>query len=107
MRSFELVFDPNNDNRSPNAVTLSKEFNWLANFITSQFAKYFGQDEGVKDVVACDLQKDNSTYAEFTRYYNLNMEERVVLLMAMAPHVCPPAFGCVLCKKFNLCKAFF
>ncbi|HNU17970.1 MAG TPA: ATP-binding protein [Saprospiraceae bacterium] len=106
MRSFELVFDPNNDNRSPNAVTLSKEFNWLANFITSQFAKYFGQDEGVKDVVACDLQKDNSTYAEFTRYYNLNMEERVVLLMAMAPHVCPQLLDAFFVKNSTYARPF-
>lgn len=36
-----------------------------------------------------DLQEDLSVYAEFVRYYKLNREERLLLILSIIPHVQP------------------
>ena len=42
-----------------------------------------------EDIVAPDLGNDHSVYADFVNYYKLNKEERLVLMLAIIPHLQP------------------
>jgi hypothetical protein len=42
-----------------------------------------------KETVMPDLAEDHSVYAEFVNYYKLNAEERLVLMLAIIPHIQP------------------
>lgn len=106
MKSFELVFNPYRADKTPNALTLSKEFNWFASFTASQFARYLGQEQDKKASTIYELKNDKSTYADFIRYYNFNLEERIILLLAMAPHVCPQILDAFFVKNSTYARPF-
>lgn len=94
MKSFELIHKKQSSQGHSNAVTLSREFNWVSKFINSQMNSYFQATDHISEINAIDLTNDESTYAEFIKYYNFNIDERIILLIAMAPHVCPQLLDC-------------
>jgi len=44
---------------------------------------------GDADIVPPDISADHSVYAEFVNYYKLGADERLLLIMALVPHVQP------------------
>jgi hypothetical protein len=75
-----------------NASVLEREMQWLSTFIETRLQRHWGQPGSYADVTEVpvpDLKDDPSFYAEIIRYYNLGLEERLVLLLALAPHVQP------------------
>lgn len=106
MKSFELIHKSKSPPGFSNAVSLSKEFNWISAFIANQMKSYFQSNEAQKTANPADLSQDKSTYAEFIRYYNLNIEERIILLIAMAPHVCPQLLDCFFIKNSTYARSF-
>ncbi len=74
-----------------NSQALAGEFDWLHNVIKKRFQVYFQQEQsnGESNVQAPDLTDQPSVYGDFVRHYNMNLEERLVFLLALAPHVCP------------------
>ncbi len=106
MKSFELIHKKHSPEGHSNAVSLSKEFNWVSNFISSQMNSYFQANDTTTEINAVDLTNDESTYAEFIKYYNFNIEERIILLIAMAPHVCPQLLDCFFLKNSTYARSF-
>lgn len=47
------------------------------------------EEPAKEEIVAPDLTNDHSVYAEFVNYYKLNTEERLVLMLALIPHLQP------------------
>ena len=75
-----------------NAVTLKKEFSWLFNALQVRIQLYFQQESEYKnifDLEAPNLENDNSIYAQTIRKFNMGLPERLVLLVALAPHIAP------------------
>lgn len=76
-------------------VALDQDLNWLEEILSIRLKSHFeGLDEG-NSVYHCeppDLSKDKSFYGEFINQYQLKKGERILLLMAMAPHLKPQIF---------------
>lgn len=75
-----------------NAQVLEREFQWLTQILDARFQAYFGQDEtapDLKHVLPPDLSDDPSSYARLVRHYSMQPAERIVLLLALAPHLKP------------------
>jgi hypothetical protein len=43
----------------------------------------------IEEIIAPDLTEDHSVYAEFVKYYKLSPDERIILMLALMPHVQP------------------
>ncbi len=72
-----------------------KELNWLGDVLTTRIHLHFGHDQSIKDVYAIqppETTADNSFYSEYIRQHALGFAERVVLILALAPHVKPDFF---------------
>jgi AAA+ superfamily predicted ATPase len=75
-----------------NAAALSREMAWLAEVIDVRMKLFQGKECGygsVHEVSAPDLSADESLYGKIVRYYVMSDSERIILSLALAPHVQP------------------
>ena len=77
-----------------NALDLEQEITWFNSVVDARLKQHFGQDSGyasIYEIAAPDYTGSESVYAEFTRFYQLSFSERIVLLLALMPHMYPQA----------------
>ena len=94
---------------SDNAAALELELAWLAQLIDASIRLYFGQEcevADVRDIAAPDLSHSSSSYAQVVREHAMSFEARVVLILALAPHVRPQLLDPFLTKNPNFERGF-
>ncbi|MCJ8208333.1 ATP-binding protein [Mucilaginibacter sp. RS28] len=77
---------------SDNAAVLTRELQWLAQVIDTRMTSYFQQDFSpglIEEIPPPDLSNNNSVYAKYISHYKLDIYERIILLLALAPHLQP------------------
>lgn len=92
-----------------NADTLSKEMQWLGLVIDTRMKLYWGQRcqyKSIYDLQPPDLDKDSSMYAKIVLHYKMNFSERLVLSLAVAPHVQPHLLDVFFVKNANYDRGF-
>jgi len=76
-------------------VSLHEEIHWLQNVINQVISSYLQHEEAEDihwtDITMPDLSEVNSPFANTVREWDLNNLERVVLALAMTPHILPEA----------------
>jgi hypothetical protein len=75
-----------------NARDLSADLDWFSLFLDMRLKSHFatkGSDPIVAPPTPPDLSESNSCYARFLQHYELTPQERLVLLLAMIPHIRP------------------
>lgn len=85
-----------------NAKCLANEINWFSGVVNARLSMHFTvSDNGKasqhaitkqtngKENLPPDIANDQSVYADFVRYYALSPEERMLLMLAIIPHVQP------------------
>ena len=75
-----------------NAACLYAEMQWLSLVIDTRMKLYWGQEclyGDIEEVTAPGLEGDDSPYASFIRHSALAPSERLILLLALAPHIQP------------------
>lgn len=78
-----------------NATDLLKEIDWFSQVVDARMKLHFGQpcaytniyEITPPDYTAADAA--NSVFAEFVLFYNLSFAERIVLMLALLPHIYP------------------
>ncbi len=61
---------------------------------------------GIYEVPPPDLSDDPSMYAQVLQYYQLNITERIILLLALAPHVMPHLLDVFFVKNADYDRGF-
>jgi hypothetical protein len=92
-----------------NSITLQKELMWLAQVIDTRMKLYFGQECSFSDIyeVPCpDLTHDSSVYAQVIKHFRMNMQERLVVLLTLAPHVYPQLLDPFFIKNETYSRGF-
>ena len=79
--------------------TLARELDWLEDTISFRLKDYFEQVVGDELPFMPDLKKDDSYYAQFSRYHGLAEIERLVMIIALAPHLKPSIFDIFFTKN--------
>jgi len=75
-----------------NAAALAREAAWFDSVLHARFTHYFGEPGTPFDVEAPpDLAHDPSEYAQVVREYEMGSDERIVLMLALLPHIRPQA----------------
>jgi hypothetical protein len=75
------------NNLQKNAATLHHEFQWLGNVINARFQAYFNGEN--TDVLEVEILETNSAYAQLVQQHDMSFMERIVLLLALSPHIVP------------------
>lgn len=85
-----------------NAEALEQELNWLQEIIDIRIKSFFSVEHkhlSIYDIEAPDITNDESFYAEVLKRDSVSVEERIVLLLALAPHIRPEIFDVFLIKN--------
>ncbi|HET6253620.1 MAG TPA: ATP-binding protein [Puia sp.] len=75
-----------------NAAALTREMAWLAEVIKVRMKLFQGQEcaySAAQEAPAPDLSNDDSLYGKVVRYYRMTAAERIILSLALAPHLLP------------------
>ncbi|WP_220472579.1 hypothetical protein [Spirosoma foliorum] len=75
-----------------NSNALQWELNWLEAVISTRFELYFNQESpygSIEEIDEPNLTDNQSAYAQLVREHSLGNYERLMLIMALAPHIRP------------------
>lgn len=75
-----------------NSISLEKDLDWFEKVLEERMRPYYGQTPMYKDIFEIeppDLSEDSSIYARFIEHYDVKIGERLVLILALIPHIRP------------------
>lgn len=97
------------DRLHKNAAALNKELEWLNEVIVTRFKLYFGDETKFKDiseVPAPAHDKEESAYGSLVDHYQMGLPERIILILALAPHIKPEILDVFFIEKKEIGKGF-
>lgn len=84
--------DETNDAMRANAAALEREAAWFDRALHARFTHYFGEPVAPFECEPPpDLADDPSAYAQVVRELRMGADERLVLMLALLPHIRPQA----------------
>lgn len=92
-----------------NAYTLEREIEWFGRVLDARIRLYFEQDcevNDIREIAPPDLAHDISGYARFVLQHHMGFDERLVLILAIMPHVRPQALDTLLIRNKALDSAY-
>jgi hypothetical protein len=92
-----------------NASVLTKELLWLSEVIDTRMKIYFGKQcnyDSVYKVMPPLHAEADAPYVRFIQHYKLNFAERVVLALALAPHVYPQVLDSFYLRNTSIDKGY-
>jgi hypothetical protein len=92
-----------------NADALAKEMQWLAAVIDTRIKLYFSQNSDYKkidDIPLPELEQKGSIYGHTTMRYQMTFEERIILALALAPHIQPHLLDIFFIKNSTYDRGF-
>lgn len=95
--------------RRANALCLEREIAWFNQVLEARIAHYFEQKseaDPVTAIAAPDLSSDSSEYARVVREYHMGVDERIVFILALIPHVRPQLLDTLFIRNKNLDRGF-
>jgi len=92
-----------------NALSLEREIQWFNQVLETRIKLYFEQDCTIDDITSIpppDITHDSSGFAHTVRTYNMNFNERIILMLALLPHICPQALDTFFAVNNNINRGF-
>lgn len=92
-----------------NAASLEAELDWFTQVVETRFRLHFGQEcehGDVREHAPPDLRNDESEYARLVKECGTGFDERLVLILALAPHIRPQALDTFFVSNKNFDRAF-
>lgn len=92
-----------------NAVTLQREIDWFVRVLEARISLYFEQScdyDSIYAIEAPDLSEDHSEYARVVAESAMGYDERIVLILALIPHIRPQALDTLFIRNKNLDRAY-
>jgi hypothetical protein len=92
-----------------NAGILHQEMAWFQQVVDLRMMKYFAEDGSTTlpdQLPPPPLQGNGAVYAQIVQHYNMNATERLVLLLALIPHICPQLLDVFFTKNATYDRGF-
>ena len=92
-----------------NAASLAREIDWFSKVLETRISLYFGQPAKYQDIgliEAPDLQEDHSDYALCIKEQEMDLDERIVLILALLPHIRPQVLDTFFIRNKNFDRGF-
>lgn len=93
-----------------NALCLEREVDWFSNVLETSLRLYFKQETEHPDIYAIpppDLKPHGeSEYARLVREHGMSVDERIVLMLALVPHIRPQTLDPFFMRNQNLDRGF-
>ncbi len=92
-----------------NARVLEQELLWFSEVLQTRINLHFGQAckyTAITEVAPPDLSSDSAEYARLVYQSDMSFDERIVLLLALIPHVRPEALDTLFVRNINFDRGF-
>src|SRR5690606_33880333 len=92
-----------------NAAALNTEIAWFTAVLKIRFDRHFGRDTGDEDIDAVpppDLMHDQSEFARIVREFDMRLDERLIIILALLPHLQSHALDSFLLNNKDLARGF-
>ncbi len=92
-----------------NAFCLKKELDWFNQVLETRIGLYFRNDcpyGSIYEVPIPDLPEGNSFYQQVVEAHEMNTDERLVMLLALIPHIRPQVLDTFFIKNKNFDRTF-
>lgn len=92
-----------------NAAALDRELAWFDEVLQARISLHFEQPcayAAVEQIAPPDLAQDGSDYAQLVRECRLGFRERLLLMLALVPHLRPQALDMLFLRNRNLDRGF-
>lgn len=92
-----------------NAIALEKEITWFKAVLAARCDIYFCRESEIKDIRVIeppDISADSSDYAQLIQAYNMGFDERLVLVLALLPHIQPHVLDTFLLNNQETARGF-
>ena len=92
-----------------NAACLDREIAWFSRVLEARMNTYFAQSgeyQDIREIPAPALDTDDSEYARVVRECGFGVEERIVLILALIPHIRPQALDTFFIRNTNLDRGY-
>ena len=86
---------PSENTGQANAQTLEREIQWFGELLNFRIEHYFGvstpedSSADIRNLAPPDLTGDSSGYAEIVQRFNMGMDERLLFILCLIPHLRP------------------
>jgi len=85
-----------------NAVVVTRELDWLNLVIETRLALHFNQEtpyQSIEELPVPSITNEEGFYTEFLQKNKLNPAERLVLILALVPHIKPALLDILMTKN--------
>ncbi|HEY1010169.1 MAG TPA: ATP-binding protein, partial [Daejeonella sp.] len=92
-----------------NAEILRREMQWLARVIETRMNLYWSKPSGVSAITEISppsLEDDGSVFASIVKHYKMSFAERIILALALAPHIQPHLLDVFFIKNSDYDRGF-
>ena len=92
-----------------NAITLQREANWFQQVLETRIASYFKQEnvsDDITQITPPELSQDKSEYARLISQHGMGFDERIILILALMPHIRPQLLDLLFVRNKNLDRGF-
>jgi hypothetical protein len=92
-----------------NAAVLNRELSWFQQLVELRMKRYFAADDAgntPEDLAPPDLKGEPAVYAQIVLHYKMNIMERLVLLLALIPHIRPQLLDVFFTKNATYDRGF-
>jgi ATPase family associated with various cellular activities (AAA) len=92
-----------------NANVLTRELLWFSEVLDTRMKLYFGKEckyNSIFDITPPLHLEAEAPYVHFLHYYKLNLAERIVLALALSPHICPQVLDSLWMKNTTTDRGF-
>ena len=92
-----------------NALTLEAELDWFNRVLENVIKLYFeqgGEIDHIREVKPPDISADKSGYARLMQQHAMGFDERMVLILAMIPHVRPQLLDLLFIRNKNFDRSY-
>ncbi len=92
-----------------NAACLKKELDWFNQVLETRISLYFGNDcpvDSIYDLAAPPLAPNGSLYQQVVTEHDMNIDERLVMLLALIPHIRPQVLDTFFIRNKNFDRTF-
>ncbi len=92
-----------------NAVSLEREIEWFSRVLDARIAVYFRHDDAGERVCRIPppgLGEDRSEFAQLVKELTLGFDERIVLILALLPHIRPQTLDTFFIRNKNVDREF-
>ena len=90
-----------------NGTSLETEIDWFATVLATRLRQHLaGEQADIRHIASPDMRTKDAPYADFINHYRTSFEERLIVVLALVPHIRPALLDGLLIHNESLSRGY-